>query len=125
MDIKFTQKQTIKQKDYLVSGKFEVYPEFSEDDKYIENIDLLLDDVEDLKQGVTFATLKQKGSDPLDEEEGNRWSEVFLGELPVFSLMADIKNSVHQLSGLCEVEFYTETDEEGNEYLAFENKVVL
>ena len=71
-----------------------------------------------------MATIWQKGLDPLDLEEGIRWSEAILEEINVVQLMEDITNAVAEITPTVEVVFNTVTDDNGNSYLQYTLKAV-
>lgn len=72
-----------------------------------------------LEQECAIATIKQKGLDPLDKEDGIQWSETLLGEVNVIQLMEDIQSAVEQTTTSVVVIFDTVTDSEGRSYLTY------
>lgn len=72
-----------------------------------------------LEQECAIATIKQKGLDPLDKEDGIQWSETLLGEVNVIQLMEDIQSAVEQTTTSVVVVFDTVTDNEGRSYLTY------
>ena len=72
-----------------------------------------------LEQECAIATIKQKGLDPLDKEDGIQWSETLLGEVNVIQLMEDIQSAVEQTTTSVVVVFDTVTDSEGRSYLTY------
>ena len=82
------------------------------------------DSKELLEQECTLATIKQKGLDPLDKEDGIRWSETLLGEVNVVELMEDILSAVSETTTSVTVVFDTATDANGNTYLTYKLKEV-
>ena len=72
-----------------------------------------------LEQECAIATIKQKGLDPLDKEDGIQWSETLLGEVNVIQLMEDIQASIEQTTTSVVVVFDTVTDSEGRSYLTY------
>ena len=77
-----------------------------------------------LEQECAIATIKQKGLDPLDKEDGIQWSETLLGEVNVIQLMEDIQSSIEQTTTAVVVVFDTVTDSEGRSYLTYTLKEV-
>ena len=72
-----------------------------------------------LEQECAIATIKQKGLDPLDKEDGIQWSETLLGEVNVIQLMEDIQSAIEQITTSVVVVFDTVTDSEGRSYLTY------
>ena len=72
-----------------------------------------------LEQECAIATIKQKGLDPLDKEDGIQWSETLLGEVNVIQLMEDIQASIEQTTTSVVVVFDTVTDSKGRSYLTY------
>lgn len=77
-----------------------------------------------LEQECAIATIKQKGLDPLDKEDGIQWSETLLGEVNVIQLMEDIQSAIEQTTTSVVVIFDTVTDSEGRSYLTYTLKEV-
>ena len=74
---------------------------------------------EEIFQMATFAAVKQRGNDPLALDEGNRWAETVLGELPVDVVMQDVQESVRSVDNWCRVTFNTIKGADGYEYLMY------
>lgn len=72
-----------------------------------------------LEQECAIATIKQRGLDPLDKEDGIQWSETLLGEVNAIQLMEDIQSAVEQTTTSVVVIFNTVTDSEGRSYLTY------
>lgn len=72
-----------------------------------------------LEQECAIATIKQRGLDPLDKEDGVQWSETLLGEVNVIQLMEDIQSAIEQTTTSVVVAFDTVTDSEGRSYLTY------
>lgn len=77
-----------------------------------------------LEQECTLATIKQKGLDPIDTEDGIQWSEALLGEINVIQLMEDIQSAIENTTTSVVVVFDTVTDENGRSYLTYTLKEV-
>ena len=77
-----------------------------------------------LEQECAIATIKQKGLDPLDKEDGIQWSETLLGEVNVIQLMEDIQSAIEQTTTSVVVVFDTVTDSKGRSYLTYTLKEV-
>lgn len=77
-----------------------------------------------LEQECALATIKQRGLDPLDKEDGIQWSETLLGEVNVIQLMEDIQSAVEQTTTSVVVVFDTVVDSKGNSYLTYTLKEV-
>lgn len=87
-------------------------------------VELEDDSKELLEQECAIATIKQRGLDPLDLEDGIQWSETLLGEVNVIQLMEDIQSAVEQTTTSVVVVFDTVTDNEGRSYLTYTLKEV-
>lgn len=72
-----------------------------------------------LEQQCALATIWQKGLDPLDLEDGIRWSETILGELSCLQLMQDIIEAVAKVTTSVKVVFDTIEDENGQQFLSY------
>ena len=80
---------------------------------------------DEVEQSCALATIFQRGLDPLDMEDGIRWSESILGEISVIQLMDDITNAVEKTSTAVTVVFDTVTDANGNSYLTYSLKELV
>lgn len=131
MDVKVYKKETVKQPSgtsYVISPNIiDLYPIITKDENDNETIsgaEELTDEDALVEQACTLATIWQKGLDPLDLEEGIRWSEAILEEINVVQLMEDITNAVAEITPTVEVVFNTVTDDNGNSYLQYTLKAV-
>ena len=79
-----------------------------------------LDDGNDLiEQECALATIFQKGLDPLDLNDGIRWSEAIMEEISFLQLIQDIIEAVEKVSSSVVVTFDTVEDEHGRTYLSY------
>lgn len=78
-----------------------------------------VDGEEMLEQQCALATIFQRGLDPLDLEDGIRWSEAILEELSCLQLIQDITEAVAKVSSAVTVTFDTVEDDNGNSYLSY------
>ena len=131
MDVKVYKKETVKQPSgtsYVISPNIiDLYPIITKDENDNEIIcgaEELTDEDALIEQACALATIWQKGLDPLDLEEGIRWSEAILEEINVVQLMEDITNAVAEIIPTVEVVFNTVTDDNGNSYLQYTLKAV-
>ena len=131
MDVKVYKKETVKQPSgtsYVISPNIiDLYPIITKDENDNETIsgaEELTDENALVEQACALATIWQKGLDPLDLEEGIRWSEAILEEINVVQLMEDITNAVAEITPTVEVVFNTVTDDNGNSYLQYTLKSV-
>ena len=131
MDVKVYKKETVKQPSgtsYVISPNIiDLYPIITKDENDNETIsgaEELTDEDALIEQACALATIWQKGLDPLDLEEGIRWSEAILEEINVVQLMEDITNAVAEITPTVEVVFNTVTDDNGNSYLQYTLKAV-
>lgn len=74
---------------------------------------------DELEQACSLATIFQRGLDPLDLNDGIRWSEAIREELSVIQLIQDIIEAVSKVSTSVKVVFDTVEDENGNQYLSY------
>lgn len=80
----------------------------------------VLDDGRDLvEQECALATIFQRGLDPLDLNDGIRWSEAILEEISCLQLIQDIIEAVERVSSSIVVSFDTVTDSNGQTYLSY------
>lgn len=131
MDVKVYKKETVKQPSgtsYVISPNIiDLYPVITKDEndnEIISGAEELTDEDSLVEQACALATIWQKGLDPLDLEEGIRWSEAILEEINVVQLMEDITNAVAEVTPTVEVVFNTVTDDNGNSYLQYTLKAV-
>ena len=131
MDVKVYKKETVKQPSgtsYVISPNIiDLYPIITKDEndnEIISGAEELTDEDALIEQACALATIWQKGLDPLDLEEGIRWSEAILEEINVVQLMEDITNAVAEITPTVEVVFNTVTDGNGNSYLQYTLKAV-
>lgn len=126
MDIKVYKKEAIKQPlgtSYVISPNIiDLYPIINND--VISGAEELITEKDIIEQACALATIWQKGLDPLDLNEGIRWSEAILEEINVVQLMEDITNAVAAITPTVEVVFDTITDDNGNSYLQYTLKAV-
>jgi hypothetical protein len=116
MDIKVSRKETRFQPsgpvEVLVSNIFDLYPIFGADDRFIyqdqlsgqdrEDFENLIVDVEildndraELLDRAMFASVKQRGQDPTDPDDGIQWAEAVMGEVSSPVIMTQIQQSVN------------------------------
>ncbi len=89
-------------------------------DEQIVTCETLEDDSRDLlEQQCALATIWQKGLDPLDLNDGIRWSEAILEELSCLQLIQDIIEAVAKVTTSVKVVFDTVEDENGQQYLSY------
>lgn len=125
MDLKVYKKEEVAQpsgvENIYVPDIIDIYPDFTDD--VLVNASIV-EEQDELEQAGALATIWQKGLDPLDEDNGIRWSEVMLGEVSVLEIMEDITITLSELSTAIQVEFDTISDSEGKSYLSYKIKVV-
>ena len=78
-----------------------------------------VDGKDELEQQCALATIFQKGLDPLDLNDGIRWSEAILEEISALQLIQDIIEAVEKVSTSVVVTFDTVEDENGMTYLSY------
>lgn len=72
-----------------------------------------------LEQECALATIFQRGLDPLDLNDGIRWSEAILEELSCLQLIQDIIEAVGKVTSSVKVVFDTVEGENGQQYLSY------
>ena len=126
MDIKVYKKEEVRQPlgtSYVISPNIiDLYPIIT--NEVISGAEELITEKEIIEQACALATIWQKGLDPLDINEGIRWSEAILEEINVVQLMEDITKAVAEITPTVEVVFDTVTDDNGNSYLQYTLKAV-
>ena len=116
MDIKVSQKEDMYQPkglvEVIVSGINDLYLKEHTDtagQKWIDDIEIIDDFLEEEKDRVVFAVIRQRGQDPITPSEGVQWAEAMLSEIPVALLMQQIKDVVTAESDYVDVGFDTIT----------------
>lgn len=90
------------------------------------NAEILDDDSKDLlEQECALATIWQRGLDPLDLNDGIRWSEAVLEEINSIQLMQDIIEAVAKVTTSVNVSFDTIEDDKGNVFLTYKLSEVM
>ena len=79
----------------------------------------VVDGGDELEQQCALATIFQKGLDPLDLNDGIRWSEAILEEISSLQLIQDIIEAVARVSSAVSVVFDTVEDDDGRSYLSY------
>lgn len=130
MDIKVSQKAEMWQPkglvDVIVSGINDFFLVESVDEfgqKWIEDVESIDDFLEEEKDRVEFAVLRQRGQDPIAPFEGIQWAEALLQEIPIPLLMQQITDSAIAESSFVGVSFDTMTIN-GQEQLAIRFSMV-
>lgn len=88
-------------------------------EEQIITCDILDDGKELIEQECALATIFQKGLDPLDLDDGIRWSEAILEEISYLQLIQDIIEAIEKVSSSVVVTFDTIEDENGRSYLSY------
>lgn len=130
MDVKVYQKEEVLQpsgSEYVyVPGIIDLIPEI----EVIDGVEVIkgCEEVEGkdmLEQQCALATIFQKGLDPLDLNDGIRWSEAILEEISSLQLIQDIIEAVEKVSTSIVVTFDTIEDDKGNSYLSYKLSEVV
>lgn len=126
MDVKVYRKEEVEQPsgtEYVyVPDVIDIIPDITEDDdgnEYLSGATEISSTEDIIEQACALATIWQKGQDPLDTDDGIRWSEALLDEINVIQLMEDIVNAVSSVTPTVTVVFDTVTDDYGNSYLKY------
>ena len=134
MDLKVYKKETVSQpsgaEDIYVPSVIDVYPiiDSSSGTEVLTGAEILSEidgqTQECVEQACSLATIWQRGLDPLDLTDGNRWSELYLNEINVIQIMEDLTASVESVSPSVTVEFDTVEGADGKTYFSYKLKVV-
>ena len=131
MDVKVYEKEEVKQPkgtEYVyVPNIIYIIPEIKTDtlgNEILTNATLLDKENDITEQMCGLSTIWQKGLDPLDLEDGVRWSEALLEEINVVQLMEDLMNAVAQITPTVNVVFDTAVTDSGQTVLKYTLKAV-
>lgn len=123
-DVKVEGNKLIINSDKVTYKDGNLYATILIDDELLSSAETVDEEKDVTEQECALATIWQRGLDPLDVNDGNRWSELYLGEISVLQIMDDIVQSVGNVTSSVQVEFDTVTDAEGREYLTYKLKAV-
>jgi len=114
MDIRVSQKEAMMQPggmvDVITNGINDFFLKETVDEhgqKWINDIDIIDDFLEEEKDRVVFAVIRQRGQDPMSPYEGIQWSESMMSEIPVPLLMQQIMDAAVKESQYVNVNFET------------------
>lgn len=131
MDFKVYTKETVLQpygaENIYVPDVIDIIPEITTDEngnEILSNAEVLIDDNDLIEQMCGLATIWQRGLDPLDLEDGVRWSEALLEEINVVQLMEDLTNAVAQVTPTVDIVFDTAVTDSGQTVLKYTLKAV-
>lgn len=131
MDFKVYTKETVLQpygaENIYVPDVIDIIPEITTDEngnEILSNAEVLTDDNDLIEQMCGLATIWQRGLDPLDLEDGVRWSEALLEEINVVQLMEDLTNAVAQVTPTVDIVFDTAVTDSGQTVLKYTLKAV-
>ncbi|MBO5483020.1 MAG: hypothetical protein J5978_09550 [Spirochaetaceae bacterium] len=126
MDLKVYQKEEITQphgkENVYVPNVIDIFPVLTKDkqgNEILSNAVELTEDSQTISQMAGLSTIWQRGLDPLDLEDGIRWSEAILEEINVVQLMEDITNAVEQVTPSVSVTFDVTTNDKGQRFLTY------
>jgi len=101
MDVKVSRKEKRWQPDgtgveVLVDNIFDLYPVYGNalNRDLITDVEVIDDEEEELLDRAMFAVVKQRGADPCDPSDGNRWAEAMIGEVASVGVLDDVYKSV-------------------------------
>lgn len=121
-EVKIKDGKLIINSDNIIYKNGIIYIKITENKLY--NAQILEDDSEELLlQECALATIWQRGLDPVEPEDGIRWSQALLGEVNPLQLIEDINNAVENVTNSVIVEVGTVTSINGQEYLSFKLKM--
>lgn len=124
MDLKVSRKETRMQPsgtvEVLTSNVFDLYPVYSPTDPtLIMDVEMLDNDRTELLDRAMFASVKQRGADPLEITDGVQWAEAVLGEVPVSAITVQIQNSVSKEGPGVQTSFTAQTAGDGKQYFQY------
>ena len=121
-DVKIKDGKIIINSDNIIYENGIIYIKITENKLY--NAQILEDDSEELLlQECALATIWQRGLDPVEPEDGIRWTQALLGEVNPLQLIEDVNNAVENVTNSVAVEVGTVTSINGQEYLSFKLKM--
>lgn len=121
-DVRIKDGKLIINSDNIIYENGIIYIKITENKLY--NAQILEDNSEELLlQECALATIWQRGLDPVEPEDGIRWSQALLGEVNPLQLIEDINNAVENVTNSVIVEVGTVTSINGQEYLSFKLKM--
>lgn len=121
-DVKIKDGKIIINSDNIIYENGIIYIKITENKLY--NAQILEDDSEELLlQECALATIWQRGLDPVEPEDGIRWTQALLGEVNPLQLIEDVNNAVENVTNSVIVEVGTVTSINGQEYLSFKLKM--
>lgn len=127
MDLKVSMKEEVLQPEgstfVYVPNTFEMDLVLMDDGVTIANAKTY-EGFDEVEQSALFASLRQRGSDPLDPEKGIMWSECLIGEISPDLLVTQIKDAVYNTAPGCSVDFFIENDSDGMQTLSYRIKVI-
>lgn len=116
MDIKLSQREQMAQPSGMVDVITEGINDFfliEETDvhgqKWIKDVEIIDDILEEEKDRTIFSVLRQRGQDPIAPFEGIQWAECMLSEIPVPLLLQQIMDAAVKESNYVNVTFETIT----------------
>ena len=123
-DVKIKDGKLIINSDNIIYENGIIYIKITENRLY--NAQILEDNSEELLlQECALATIWQRGLDPVEPEDGIRWSQALLGEVNPLQLIEDINNAVENVTNSVAVEVGTVTSINGQEYLSFKLRMTV
>lgn len=121
-EVKIKDGKLIINSDNIIYENGIIYIKITENKLY--NAQILEDDSEELLlQECALATIWQRGLDPVEPEDGIRWTQALLGEVNPLQLIEDVNNAVENVTNSVIVEVGTVTSINGQEYLSFKLKM--
>ena len=122
-DVKIKDGKLIINSDNIIYENGIIYIKITEK---LYNAQILEDNSEELLlQECALATIWQRGLDPVEPEDGIRWSQALLGEVNPLQLIEDINNAVENVTNSVAVEVGTVTSINGQEYLSFKLRMTV
>jgi hypothetical protein len=100
MDLLVSRKETRIQPegpvDVLVSDIFDIYPIYDKiDQNLIVGAEFITDEAKETLDRALFATVWQRGQDPVSPEVGIQWSESIIGEVPAPVIVRQVQEAVN------------------------------
>ncbi len=128
MDLKVSRKETRYQPsgpvEVLVSNVFDIYPIYSPTDpNLLMDVEVLDDPRTELLDRGMFATVKQRGANPLDILDGVEWAEAVIGERTVPVIQQQIQQEISEEGPGVQVIYTTVFAPDGREFFQYSVKL--
>lgn len=126
MDFKTSRKEIVPQPvpgtlvEVLMPDVFDLYPVYDGTDaSLIVDVEIINDDRDELLDRSMFATVRQRGIDPIRPGEGIQWAEAVLEEVSVPAIMGQLNAAIQAQGPGVQIDFKTAAGQEGQTFFTF------